>query len=333
MLTVLDLFCGCGGMGIAFKRAGFNILAAHDFDKYAVKSYAANVDPNVRVSDITEMTYEDIPQADVWTFGFPCQDLSVAGVKAGLFQGKRSRLFFEVMRLLEELESHLPENKPSVLLAENVKGLEQYLPVLREEFKKRGYRMYAKLFNSKHFGVPQHRERFYVVGIREDIKEAFNFTESPDLPFRRMIECMDELVEARFILDPTRAAQAVGEANGQSAEVPELGAIRVIADLRHYTNDQMNRVHDPLGLSPTLLTVSGGGRHVKVFIRETKQVRYLTPREYARIQGFPESYELVVSPSQSYKQLGNAVSVPVATHVAASIRDFLKDIHRTPQPN
>jgi len=323
VFSVLDLFCGGGGMGLAFKQSGFWINAAHDFDKYAVLSYRRNVHDNVEVSDITEMSYFDIPNVDVWTFGFPCQDLSAAGMKAGLFQGKRSRLFFEVMRLLEEFDEYDPDSKPSILLAENVKGLEPYLPVLREEFKKRGYRTYTKLYNSKEFGVAQHRERYYIVGVREDIKGDFVFPESPKLPYKKLADFMDEEVEDRFIVPADRAAQAVTEGRIRSNEVPEPGAISVIADLKHYNNDQMNRVHDPLGISPTLLTVSGGGRHVKVFIREKDQVRYLTPREYARLQGFPEYYTFVVSVSQCYKQFGNAVSVPVAAHVATAIRSFL----------
>jgi DNA (cytosine-5)-methyltransferase 1 len=112
MFTVNDFFCGCGGLGLGFIQAGFKIQKAWDFDKYAVQSYRENVGDHVIQADITKMTYQDVPGANVWAFGFPCQDLSLAGKQAGLFEGKRSGLFFEIMRLLDETAANnatLPE--------------------------------------------------------------------------------------------------------------------------------------------------------------------------------------------------------------------------------
>ncbi|MDH6674289.1 DNA (cytosine-5)-methyltransferase 1 [Paenibacillus sp. LBL] len=322
-LTVNDLFCGCGGMGLGFIKSGFEIVGAWDYDKFAAESYKANVDKSVQVKNIIDMTYKDLKKANVWTFGFPCQDLSVAGLKAGLLEGKRSGLFFQVMRLLSETKEHVSENLPEIILAENVKGLKKYIPVLKEQFKKHGYKAYIALLNSKEFGLAQNRERYFIVGVREDIEKEFTFPLGYLSDIQPMILSLEEHVEERFYIDDVRASKAIQQAAVNGLTFPRLGDIRVIADLQHYGNDQMNRVHDPFGLSPTLLTVSGGGRHVKIYERHTKRVRYLTPREYARLQGFPESFEFVVSKAQLYKQFGNAVSVNVSYEMARSIKKFL----------
>jgi DNA (cytosine-5)-methyltransferase 1 len=152
---VNDFFCGCGGMGVGFLNAGYKIAGAWDFDKYAVQSYDHNVGHHVKQADIKEMTWQDVPFAHVWAFGFPCQDLSVAGKQAGLllkcqdcdsdfaidpsnFTGQttcpscgsknykaasRSGCFYEIMRLIDETREHAPSSLPAVLVAENVKRL------------------------------------------------------------------------------------------------------------------------------------------------------------------------------------------------------------------
>ena len=101
VVSVNDFFCGAGGMSLGFKNAGFRLSGAWDFDKWAVESYFENISPKVKQMDITQMNGDEVPYADVWTFGFPCQDISIAGKQAGMVKGKtRSGLFYEVMRLL-----------------------------------------------------------------------------------------------------------------------------------------------------------------------------------------------------------------------------------------
>ena len=120
-LKVNDFFCGCGGMGIAFKNAGYEIAGAWDFDKYAVESYRANVGDHVQKADIKELHQADIPQADVWAFGFPCQDLSVAGKQTGL-DGSRSGLFMEAVRITREMREKTNGQYPKYIIWENVAG-------------------------------------------------------------------------------------------------------------------------------------------------------------------------------------------------------------------
>lgn len=199
MHKVNDFFCGCGGMGLGFKQAGFATAGAWDYDKFAVESYRHNVDAIVQQSDIQQMRFDDIPAADVWTFGFPCQDLSIAGMQKGLHDGERSRLFFEIMRLLDELDM-MGEDKPKVIMAENVKALKPYLELLEAEYGKRGYRTYYTLYNSKFWGVPQNRERYFVLGVRDDIEKEFVFPEQGKTVEKRLIDVLDKDVDESYYL-------------------------------------------------------------------------------------------------------------------------------------
>jgi DNA (cytosine-5)-methyltransferase 1 len=339
MMKVVDLFCGCGGMALGFQQAGFEIVYALDFDKYAVQSYRHNVGSHVIQGDIREVKSADIPTADVWTFGFPCQDLSVAGKQAGMKIGTRSGLFYEVMRLLDERT-----DKPEIIMAENVKGLKPYLNIVEEEFAKRGYKMKYHLYNSKYWGVPQNRERYYVVGYLD--KEV-------DLPRERkdwipkLSNYLDDVVDEKYFLNRSLNLTVSNKNNEPN--------IKVAGMLDMLGKDQIRRVHDPEGISPTITAVQGGHHHVKIlaergrpdgdgyrvnrefrndeltntisrnpqlnYLYKDLRVRRLTPREYARLQGFPETYEIVVSDTQAYKQFGNSVTVPLVKAIAEAIKN------------
>lgn len=403
-----DLFCGAGGMGLGFQFAGFDIVGSWDFDKYAVESYAHNVSNDVKQRDISEMTWEELPKADVWTFGFPCQDLSVAGKMAGLFEGKRSGLFFEVMRLLDESKEQDIQRLPKVIMAENVKGLKPYLDVLKEEYQKRGYKMYHMLFNSKFWGVPQNRERYFVVGVHESIEKEFEFPIQQTDFIPKLSSVLESEVDEKYYIDDLKAAKIIeqaveglkvkqatkkgydiavdgdsinishpnnktrrGRVGKQVAQTLLTGSEQVVVlenepkiemlgllDIKG--NETVRRVYDPEGLSPTLTTSEGGHRQPKILtvgnvnpsgkgmngnvfdskglshtlttnkgegikVKENYRVRKLTPREYARLQGFPDTYEQIVSNSQFYKQMGNAVTVNVAHAIALQIKEFLDD--------
>lgn len=307
MFTMVDFFCGCGGMGLGFEKAGFSIVQAFDWDKWAVESYNHNLKRPAQVADVSRLHGSDILPASAWTFGFPCQDVSIAGKKEGI-TGKRSKMFFQVMRLLSETE-----NKPKILLAENVEQIRNSLPIIAEEYMKVGYTMYAQLLNAKYFNVPQSRERYFIVGIRNDLVQDFVFPEQ----LQETAFCMGDALES----DVPESFDFKYMDNYVALTKPDKDGIRVVGDLRHYGNDQMNRVYDPEGISPTLLVVSGGGREIKV-IHENR-VRKMTPREYARLQGFPDSFEIIVTKSQAYKQFGNAVAVPQAYAMANSVKDYL----------
>ncbi len=230
-------------MGIAFRDAGFEIAGAWDLDKYAVQTYRENVWPGVEQRDIKELTYKDIPQADVWAFGFPCQDLSVAGKRRGMrleclgcglelavspegyekcicpecgggsFRAaSRSGMFFEMMRLLEETGRDAPGSLPAVIIAENVKGLRPYLPVLEQEYGRLGYTAHVKLFNSKFWGVAQNRERYAVVGTRDCLGLEFSFPEECRGHIPRLSSQLEKEVDGKYYLPEWKQEAIIAQA-------------------------------------------------------------------------------------------------------------------------
>lgn len=306
-LTVYDFFCGAGGMGLGFKQAGFEIVGAWDINKFAIKSYRENIGEYAQVKDIREMTWLDlVPWAIVWTFGFPCQDLSIANTEGKGLEGERSGLFFEVMRLLDEVTEHTPLARPYVLLAENVLGLKPYLPVLEQEYKKRGYVMKYTILDSQNFGVPQHRERYFVVGIREDLNHNL-FTFPPNDGHNEMkigdILQPEEEVDPKYYLSD----KAIEYMNRTRKGKPRW----------EYHKNEVD------GVAATLTANMWKGVPYGV-IQGLPRYRRFTPREVARLQGFPDSYKQVISDTQFYQAMGNAVTVTVAKALAQEIKWFLQ---------
>lgn len=245
-LKVNDFFCGCGGMGLAFQNAGYEIAGAWDFDKYAVQTYRHNVGDHVKEADIKTLTHADIPKADVWAFGFPCQDLSVAGKQRGMVlkcedcgeeievnpeeygnntlclkcgsssfkAASRSGMFFEMMRLLEETERNTPENMPAVIIAENVRGLKPYLPVLRLEYERHGYTAHVEMFNSKYWNVSQNRERYAVVGTRNtgDRQYKFTFPQEQHEFVPKLSTQLEKDVDEKYYLPDEKAQTIISQA-------------------------------------------------------------------------------------------------------------------------
>ena len=167
-ITFIDFFSGIGGFHSGLEKAGMKCVGWCEFDKYAQKSYRAIYDTKGLWfgEDVRKVRGWELPNATLWSFGFPCQDISVAGKQKGIGRGTRSGLFFEIMRLLDEAEA----NKPEWIIAENVKNLlsiEGGWGFLRvtSEMAARGYAVQWRLYNSKDYGVPQNRERIYIVGL------------------------------------------------------------------------------------------------------------------------------------------------------------------------
>lgn len=429
-LTVNSFFCGAGGFDLGFINAGFNIRAAWDFDPKGTKkgeqpqiqSYRYNIGDHVKQMDVTKMKFFDVPNADVWTFGFPCQDISIAGKQAGMVKGEtRSGLFYEVMRLLEEIKKFEPNGKrlPKIIVAENVKAVRKYIPTIEEEYKAQGYRLYYQMYNSKYWNVPQNRERYFLIGVREDILGDFTFLEQQTDFIPKLSSILESNVDEKYYLSDERAVTIIEQAvnrmkrdnifkeiknascldtrqhkdgvriyneyaptvSGTCYKEPKLIVETKEREIIHlgnldvdWNNDRMKRVFDPDGVSPTVSTDTGGWTQIKVLVSYSKEgvgtlnprkedgsqtyqqdriyspegimpsctatlggresvyeevprfrVRKLTPREYARLQGFPDSYEFIVSNSQIYKQMGNAVTVNVAEAVATAIKNFLEE--------
>jgi DNA (cytosine-5)-methyltransferase 1 len=271
------------------------------------------------------MTKYHILPADGWLFGFPCQDISIANKKGAdrkKLDGAKSGNFFQIMRLLSEVDE-----KPRWILAENVEEVEELLPIIMDEYNKQGYTMIAHKYNAKDFNLPQTRIRWFILGIRHDVmrdmlnsNKRFRFVDVSGMthkPLEDILENVNNIPESFWYPQPKYTLVHSASFND------ETGLMQSHKFVGTTWFDIMNRVYSIKGVAPTLHTAEGGHRHAKIYCPIRQMARRMTPREYARCQGFPESYEQVVSNTQFYKIMGNAVAVPVAQYVAFLIKHQL----------
>lgn len=331
MIHSIDLFAGIGGIRRGFDNAfkkGIKTVFVSEWDQPAQKTYKANYpdDPFEIAGDITLIKEEEVPAFDICLAGFPCQAFSMAGKHQGFnddYKGRcRGTLFLDVARICEY-------HQPKVIFCENVKGLTIHdkgktFKIITETFEKLGYKVFSQILNSKDFGVPQQRERIYIVCFRNDIApDTFKFPEGTK-----------EKVCIRDIMDP--------------APVPSkyyLSETYVDTLKRHRARHEaaghgFGYVIRPLdGIAGTIVC-GGMGKECNLIIDEREHslvptthikgeinkegIRKMTPREWARLQGYPDSFVLPLSDVHLYKQFGNSVTVPVIEAIAKEIRKVLK---------
>lgn len=352
-IRVVDLFAGMGGFGLAAEQAGGTIVYANEFDKYAADLHDANFDVKVDRRSIVDVPAEDIPEHDVIVAGFPCQAFTIAGKRGG-FADERGKLFPEIMRIATH---HLTP----VIVLENVKGLVSHdqgrtLETILRWLREAGYSVAYKVLSSwTHAGVPQARERIYIVAsLLNPVGQSVFPMPVSDLPDPREVNVwrayMDkaETIPERYWYAPEsqmgrlfaktlasedRVYRYMGRTgvwglhDNDKGLVPTLvasdggGKVPSILDSvykRHRANEL--RTHD---LAPAMLANMGtGGGMVPVILEEEERVlkpRKFTERECARLQGFPDSFRLdVVSSTRQYKACGNAVTVTLAERVIRS---------------
>lgn len=330
MIKSIDLFAGIGGIRLGFDQAfGKNIqtVFVSEWDEAAKKTYKANFQDETEIAgDITVINEKDIPDFDICLAGFPCQAFSIAGRKKGFddnFKGQtRGTLFFDVVRICAE-------KKPKVIFCENVKGLTIHdngrtFKVIVGALRELGYTVFYKLLNSKDFGVPQNRERIYIVAFRNDIAPGeFVFPEGTDSTktIRDIME--DAPIPSKYYLSDVYMQTLINhkkrhesKGNGFGYEIRNLDGIAgtlVCGGMGRERNLIIdNREHDT---TPTT--------HIKGKINEDG-IRKMTPREWARLQGFPDSFKFVLADVHLYKQFGNSVTVPVIKAIAEKIKGVLK---------
>lgn len=334
-MKFIDFFSGIGGFHSGLELAGMECVGWCEFDKFAQKSYRAMYDTEDLYfnNDVKTIKGKDLPKADLWAFGFPCQDISIAGKQEGIKEGTRSGLFYEIMRLLDECK----ENKPKWLMCENVKNLLSidggggFLNVVGE-MAERGYSIEWKVYNSKNYGVPQSRERIYVVGYygnstgqsllpsrRESqaaIKQVGNLLNTTSFggnPQRGRVYSVDGVA-------PTLTCSGGGNMQPKIIEKPK-NKIQNFGNVSAYTND--NTVWET-GIARTL-TASNYKHPQKVASKKKNKIkiRKLTPLECFRLQGFTDKQfkaaQAVNSTTQLYKQAGNAVTVNVVKEIGTHI--------------
>ena len=320
--TFIDLFAGIGGMRLGAQANGGRCVFSSEWDKYSQLTYDTNFG-EVPFGDITKIDEKDIPAHDFLMAGFPCQTFSIAGKRAG-FSDTRGTMFFEVARILAK-------HRPASFMLENVKGLvghdkgrtlKTILAVLRDDL---GYTVPdPKVLNSRNFGVPQNRERIFIVGFL-DPKHAENYIYPKGKPSTVTVADILEKkeVSAKYYL----STQYLKTLENHKARHAARG------------NGFGYQVLDPKGISSAVI-VGGMGlernlvldKRLKDFTPVTKivgginkeYIRRLTPRECGRLQGFPEKLTIPVSDAQAYKQFGNSVTVPAIAAVVKSIRKAME---------
>lgn len=343
-MKALSLFSGIGAFEKALSNLGvpYELVGYCEIDKYASKSYSAihGVPESMNLGDITKIDETQLPKdIDLITYGFPCQDISIAGSQKGLFNADgtqtRSGLFFEALRIIQETQ-------PKVAIAENVKNLtgqrfkEQFKTVL-DSLKQAGYNNYWKVLNLKDFGIPQNRERVFIVSIREDVDTGlFRFHKGFPLKLRLKDMLEAEVDEKYYIsktaLDGFIARREINQAKDITPKVPQAAPqVRQIGNLfpsQTRDNPNQGRLYDTDGLSPTLGAMQGGNRQPFVPVPAeggTKRIRKLTPKECFRLMGFDDAdYEKaaeVNSNTQLYKQAGNSIGVPVVQYIMQALFD------------
>lgn len=318
MLKVASLFCGCGGsdlgllggfsfLGRHYPRLQFQIVLAVDIDKYAVETYNKNFDHPAICEDVSKIDYSLIPNVDVLIGGFPCQSFSTVNPTKDT-NDERANLYKQIVRFLKE-------KRPKYFICENVKGLLtlQKGSIIKKivlEFEGVGYNVQYRLMKAVEFGIPQRRERVFIIGIRKDLDCVYTFPvpiNSPELaiPLSSVIDRLDIPEEKYYFSE--RAVQGMKNAK-----------------------DNMKRglwqdLNGPcLTITSHLAKTSINSRDPLLLVDASKELyRRFTPREAARIQSFPENFILNKSESKSYKQIGNAIPPVLMWHIAKALQDSI----------
>ena len=305
--TFIDLFAGIGGMRQAFEKHGGKCVFSSECDKFAQQTYEANFGEKPH-GDITEIPSTAIPRHDLLVAGFPCQPFSHAGLKMG-FQDTRGTLFFDVARIVND-------KKPSLLLLENVKGFKSHdkgrtFETVVASLDELGYDTFSTVLNASDFGLPQNRERIFIVGVnRKKIgKIEFNFPKPPKTVVK-VGDILEKNVDSKYVLSNKLWS----------------GHKRRLREHRERGNGFGYSLFSPE--SPRTSTISA--RYYKdgseILIARKGNPRKITPREAARLQGFPETFVIPVSDTQAYKQFGNSVAVNVISAIA---KEMVKLLPRT----
>lgn len=371
MIKLLSLFSGIGAFEAALRREGYQFETVNycEIDPYASKAYSQihGISEDFNLHDVRQVNTLLMDNINLMTWGWPCQDISVAGKQRGFTDsdGNRTRsgLFFEGLRILETLQ-------PEYAIAENVKALTgkkftaEFETVLTS-LDKAGYNNYWKVLNAKDYGIPQNRERVFIVSIRKDIDTgAFTFPQKQPLHLR-VKDMLESAVDEKFYINSDRVKKLIEKIKkitepvicrsvGRDPDNPsnrekgcnteqtlELSPCLCVAghveplkimqvgnieETGNFENPQCGRIYSPEGLAPILNTCGGGGREPK-FIEEYR-IRKLTPRECFRLMGFTDAdFDKIkgISNTQLYKMAGNSIVVNV---LEAIFKQLFKENHK-----
>ena len=312
-LKTIDLFAGVGGVRLAFESAGFETIFSNDFDKNCKITYDLNFEESkLFVEDIKKIDSEKLSNFDFLLGGFPCQSFSLAGNRKG-FDDERGELFFEIARILKD-------KKPTGFFLENVKNLRGHnfgktFKNILSVFDDLNYEVKYQVLNTMEYSdLPQNRERIYIVGFLKETNLIKNFR------FPTVKTLKKEIVD--ILENPHEVAEKYYYFNKPIFEKMKNFSFKENTAYqwrRKYVRENKN------GVVPTLTANMGTGGHNVPLVKDEKGLRKLTPRECARLQGFPDMYKLPnIADSHLYKQFGNSVSVPVVQNIAVNIQRALQ---------
>ena len=303
----IDLFCGIGGFHLALSSFGAECVFSSDINEKACKVYEKNfkIKPH---GDITKIKCKEIPSHDILCAGFPCQPFSISGAKKG-FDDKNGKLFFEIIRIARF-------HKPKVIFLENVSNLEAHdggntLKTIKQKLKSIGYRTFAKVLNASDYNVPQSRKRIYIIAFRNNLGiKDFSFPE-----VQTQITCVNDILEqtvdSKYTISRNDIVVSDDSDHKISKKLIRIGSVG--------PGRQGERIYSVQGPATTLSSQGGGPGGKTGIYKVGKITRILTPRECARVMGFPDNFILVGTDFDAYTQFGNSVVVNVIQEITKEI--------------
>lgn len=304
--TLVDLFCGTGAFSYAFHETNkVTTIFANDMLDSSESIFNANNSLRLTKRSLIDIKDEDIPKSSILTAGFPCQPFSIAGMQKG-FDDARSNVFWKILSILKL-------NSPKIVILENVKNLQSHdegktFKIIIDSLEELGYYIkYSVLNTSKITGIPQNRERIYIVCFKEkDLYEKFDF-DFPDVELKPVTQFLEKEIHPKYYYNDSTIIYKELQQN----VVKHISTNTIYQYRRYYVRENKNNV------CPTLTANMGTGGHNVPIILDDHGIRKLTPRECFNLQGFPSDYKLPdLSMSKLYSLAGNAVSVPVVSLIA-----------------
>jgi DNA (cytosine-5)-methyltransferase 1 len=309
MLTLIDLFSGTGAFSYVFHQTNkVKTIFANDILDSSYEIFNLNNEIELIKKDLNDISNDTIPKADILTAGFPCQPFSIAGMKKG-FDDERSNVFWKILSIIKS-------NNPNIIILENVKNLKTHdnkktFKIIIENLENLGYYIKYSIINtSKITGIPQNRERIYIIGFKDKIMfDKFDF-DFPDVELQPISNFLEDNIPDKYYYNVSTIIYDELKKN----VVKHISTNSVYQYRRYYVRENKNNV------CPTLTANMGTGGHNVPIILDDKGIRKLTPRECFNIQGFPKDYKLPsIASGKLYSLAGNAVSIPVIKLIAEKI--------------
>lgn len=301
----IDLFAGIGGIRLGFEYAGGKCVFSSEIDADACKTYEANFGEKPS-GDITKIDADDIPDFDILLGGFPCQPFSIIGKKEGFANETSGTLFFDIERILRI-------KRPAAFMLENVRNLVSHdggktFTVIYEHLLKLGYKVHAKVLNALNFGLPQKRERIIIVGFLDDVNFEFPTT-VPDSERKSLADILETDVPKKYYVRESIKASRLRRLKDKDFPKPYISHENVSGSITPHEYS-------------TALRAGASANYILI-----NDERRPTEREMLRLQGFPETFKIVVSYTKMKKQCGNSVAVPVIKAVAEQMIRALTDFY------